>query len=99
MPQSNLKCDLHVLSNKLKSQMINSCVQICNLAKINALMNKVDQASGINGHITFKRIMVIIVHEIYTPFSKFYCYYEIINKIFHNCANLIKGCIAPNSGY
>jgi hypothetical protein len=64
MPQSNIKCDLHVLPNELKNQMINSCVQICNLVKINTLMNKVDQASGINEHIIFKRIMVIIVHAI-----------------------------------
>ncbi len=99
MLQYNLKRDLHVLPNELKSQMINYCVQICNLVKTNALMNKVDQVSGINEHITFKRIMVILVHVVYISFTNLDCYYEIINKISHSCANLIKGCTTLNSGY
>jgi len=38
----------NVLSNKFKSQMINSYVEIYILTKINALINKYDQANEIN---------------------------------------------------
>ncbi len=39
-PNLILNCCPNVLSNKLKNHKINSCVQICNPTKIDALMNK-----------------------------------------------------------
>jgi hypothetical protein len=69
-----------MLSNKLKNQMINFCVQIYNLVKIDAFMNKVDQASEMNKCITFKRSLVVTIHVVYIFFTNFdYCY-EITNK-------------------
>ncbi len=68
--------------------MINSYVEIYILAKINALVNKYDQANEINEHITFKRRLVVIVHVLYIPFTNLDCCYEIIDK--RNFVNLIK---------
>ncbi len=50
--------------------MINSYVQIYILAKINALINKYDQANEISEHITFKRRLVVIVDVVYISLSQ-----------------------------
>jgi hypothetical protein len=77
-----------VLPNKFKTQMINFCVQIYILAKINALINIYDQTNEISEHITFKRRLVVIVHVVYIPFINLDCCYEIIDK--RNFTNLIE---------
>jgi uncharacterized protein (UPF0276 family) len=77
-----------MLPNKFKSQMINSYVQIYILAKINALINKYDQANEISEHITFKTRLDVLVDVVHIPFTNLdYCY-EIIDK--RHFANLMK---------
>ncbi len=68
--------------------MINFYVQIYILAKINALINRYDQANEISEHITFKRRLIVTIHFLYIPFTNLDCCYEIIDKFFF--ANLIK---------
>jgi hypothetical protein len=46
-------------------------IQICNVAKINALMNKIDQGQKLNKHITLETTLVIIVHAIHLSFINF----------------------------
>ncbi len=68
--------------------MINSYVQIYILAKINALINKYDQANEISELITFKTRLVITVDVVYIPFTNLDCCYQIIYK--RKFANLMK---------
>jgi hypothetical protein len=62
-------------------------------------MNKVDKASEISEHITFKRRLVDAIYAIYNPFTNLNCHYTVKDKkIKFNCANLIKECITCNNG-
>jgi hypothetical protein len=85
-----------MLPNKLKKQMINFCVQIYNLVKTDALMNRVDQASEISECIIFKKSLVVTIHVVYIPFTNFEYCYEITNKNTFICVNLIKECTTFN---
>ncbi len=69
-----------MLPNKLKSQMINFVVQICNPMEINVFISNVDQDSEIIEHITFKRRLLVIEHVAHIPFTYLHYCYEIIDK-------------------
>ncbi len=69
-----------MLPDKLKSHMINFCVQIYNPTKINAFMSSVDEGSEIIEDIIFKRGLPVIEHTIHIPFTNLHRYYEITNK-------------------
>jgi hypothetical protein len=70
----------NMLSNKHKNQMIYSYVKICDPPKSIVFMSKIDQSMEVSKHIILETRMVVTIHPIYIPFTKFHYGYEITNK-------------------
>jgi hypothetical protein len=87
------RCCPNVLPNKLKNQMINYGVQICNPMEIDVIMNIVDQNNEIIEHITFKRGLHVIEHVVHISFTYLHYCYEITYKKSFNCETYSKNVL------